>query len=67
METDWTRAGEQLDGRKLVIDLTNLTRIDRDGENTLLNLMREGAKFSCGDVFTRHMLRQLARKCRCLP
>jgi hypothetical protein len=27
--------------------------------------MRKGAKFSRGDVFTQHVLKQLARRCRC--
>jgi hypothetical protein len=64
VEGAWRRAGEQLQGRRLVIDLTNVTLISRDGENTLLQLMRDGAKFSCGDVLTKHVLKQLARRCR---
>jgi hypothetical protein len=28
-------------------------------------LMRNGARFSCGDVLTKHVLKQLARRCRC--
>src|SRR6516164_4245068 len=64
VESVWRSAGEQLQGRKLIIDLTNVTRISREGENTLCELMREGAKFSCADVLTRHVLKQLARRCR---
>jgi hypothetical protein len=26
--------------------------------------MKEGAKFSCGGVLTRHVLKRLARRCR---
>jgi hypothetical protein len=65
VETAWKSAGEQLEGRKLVIDLTNITAISLDGESTLLKLMKDGAKFSCGNVFTRHVLKQLARICQC--
>ncbi len=64
VESAWRRAGEQLEGRKLIIDLSNVTLISRDGENTLLELMRGGAKFSNGDVLTKHVLKQLARRCR---
>jgi hypothetical protein len=65
LERAWRGAGEELEGRKLVIDLRNLTLISQDGENTLLKLMKDGAKFSCcGGVFTRHVLKQLARRCR---
>jgi hypothetical protein len=65
VEAAWKNAGQQLEGRKLVIDLTNITAISLDGENTLLKLMKDGAKFSCGDVFTKHVLKQLARTCQC--
>jgi hypothetical protein len=64
LESAWRSAGERLEGRKLIIDLTNVTLISREGENTLCELMREGAKFSCADVLTRHVLKQLARRCR---
>jgi hypothetical protein len=67
VEGAWRSAGQQLQGRKLVIDLTNVTLIGTDGENALFGLMREGAKFSCGDVLTKHVLRKLARICRCKP
>ena len=58
-------ATKQLQGRKLIIDLRNVTLISADGENTLLELMQDGAKFLCGGVLTRHVLRRLARTCRC--
>ena len=63
VESAWRSAGKLLRGRKLVIDLRNVTVISPDGENTLFKLMAEGAKFSCGGVLTRHVLRQLARRC----
>jgi anti-anti-sigma regulatory factor len=65
VERSWRSAGEQLEGRKLVIDLSNVTVIGADGENMLLKLMSDGAKFSCGGVLTKHVLKQLARRCRC--
>lgn len=65
VENAWRSAGEQLQGRKLVIDLGNVTLISPDGENTLFELMRDGAKFTCAGVLTRHVLKQLARRCRC--
>jgi hypothetical protein len=67
VESAWRTAGQHLQGRKLIIDLTNVTLISPDGENILFSLMRDGAKFSCGDVFTKHVLRKLARRCRCKP
>lgn len=52
-------------GRKLIVDLTNVTLIGREGEDTLSKLMREGAKFCCGDVFTKHVVKGLAGEFRC--
>ena len=66
VETAWNNAGEDLQGRRPIIDLTNVTFISPDAQDTLFKLMREGARFSCGDVLTKHMLKQLARRCRCL-
>lgn len=65
VESAWQRAKQTSDVRKLVVDITNVTFIGPDGEATLLNLMRDGATFTCGGVLTKHLLRQLARRCRC--
>lgn len=67
VERAWKSAGEELDGRKLIVDLTNVTLISVDGESTLFKLMREGAKFSYGGVLTKHVLKQLTERCRCMP
>lgn len=61
------KARETLAGRQLVVDLKNVTNIDQEGENLLAALMNEGIKFrSCG-VFTKQVLRQVARKARSRP
>ena len=65
VESAWRRARAGVDGKKLVIDLANVTIINRDGENLLLQLMREGARFTCRGVLLKHTLKQLARRCRC--
>jgi hypothetical protein len=67
VERAWKGASEQLQGRKLFVDLSNVTLISPDGENTLLKLMEDGARFSCRDVLTKHVLKQLARRCGCTP
>ena len=53
-----------LDGRGLVIDVKNLTGISQCGEDVLLALMNEGAKFHCRGVFAKQILRQLASRRR---
>jgi hypothetical protein len=64
LQSAWKSAGEELHGRRLVIDLTNVTVIGQDGENTLFELMRDGARFSCGGVLTKHVVKRLARRCK---
>jgi hypothetical protein len=50
-----------LQDRELVSDQQNLTAISQQGEDVLLELISERVKFRCG-VFTKHVLRQLARR-----
>jgi len=58
----WRDANQNLNGRKLTIDLSDVTTINPEGEDTLFDLMKEGAKFSCGGVLTKHVLKRLARR-----
>ena len=60
----WQDAPADLNGRELVIDVKGLTAIAEDGEDVLLELMKEGARFRSSGVFTKHVLKQLARKVR---
>jgi hypothetical protein len=60
--TTWRAASLELGGRKLVVDLSNLTVISLEGENAIFHLMKEGAEFSRGGILIRHVLKQLARK-----
>jgi hypothetical protein len=63
LRTTWSSAGNSLEGRTLVIDLRNATTIDREGEDAILELMQEGAKFYCSGVLTKHVLKQAAHRC----
>jgi anti-anti-sigma regulatory factor len=67
LRTTCRNAGRDLDGRKLVIDLSSLTVISREGEDVIFDLMKQGAKFSCCGVLTKHVLKRVARRCRCDP
>jgi hypothetical protein len=49
-------ARQDLEGRKLAIDLSSVTVISPEGENALYELMRECANFSCGGVLTKYVL-----------
>ena len=60
----WRQATTDLNGRALIIDVKGLTTITEDGENVLLELMKEGASFRSSGVFTKHVLKRMARKIR---
>ena len=61
------KSRQDLKGRELVVDLKNLTVISEEGENLLAALMNDGARFRCSGVFTRQVLRQVARACAHRP
>ena len=58
------KAGSGLGGRELVIDLKNLTTIGQEGENLLLELMKQGVRCRGCGVFTNVILKQVARRLR---
>src|SRR5258708_1937563 len=62
LRATWRNAGQALNGRKLVIDLCNITVISHEGEEAIFGLMKEGAEFLCGGVLMKHVLKQLAWK-----
>ena len=64
LKTACDRARADLDGRNLVVDVKHLTAISPEGENLLLELMSDGVKFRSYGVFTKHILKQLARRGR---
>jgi hypothetical protein len=62
LRNSWQAAKTDLQGRKLVLDLKNVTRIDDEGERALSELVQEGASFSSCGVLTKYLLQQLARR-----
>jgi hypothetical protein len=64
LRKSWKVAAADLNGRKLVVDLTHAMVIGPEGEEELLGLMREGAKFSGCGVLTKHMLKAMAARCQ---
>ena len=61
--SEYTKAKGQLDGRELVIDITNLSAVSPAGESVLLLLLDDNAKFQSG-VYMKEVLKQLASKRR---
>ena len=56
--------GNQGEGRyrELIVDVRGLTVISKEGEDVLLALMLQGARFRGSDVFTKQILKQLAQR-----
>lgn len=64
LRATWRDASRDLDGRKLVVDLGSLTVLSHEGEDAIFDLMKQGAKFSCTGILTRHVLKGLIRRSR---
>jgi anti-anti-sigma regulatory factor len=62
LKTAYQKAAAELDGRELVIDLINLTTISQQGENLLLELMEQGVRLRGCGVFTKEILKHVARR-----
>lgn len=58
----WKTASADPQGRELIIDMANVTDISQEGENVLLQMIEEGAKFRCRGVLTKHVVQQLTRR-----
>ena len=43
-----------------VVDLNEITAIDKDGEQVLLMMLRDGAKFVATGLYTKHLLESLS-------
>jgi hypothetical protein len=63
----WDSYRPQLGARTLMIDLRNVTHISREGEDALLDLMTEGARFTCKGAFTKRVLEELVRRYKADP
>lgn len=67
LRTACKEAETDLRDRELVIEMDHVTTISQEGENVLLELMSNGAKFCCRGVFTKHVLKQLSRRASTTP
>jgi hypothetical protein len=61
LDSAYHAARTDLGARELVIDLRNLTAISPEGEEIVVQLIRENVKFICG-LYLREVLRQLGLK-----
>jgi hypothetical protein len=51
-----------LHGRGLISEMKHITTISQEGENVIVELINEGNKFRGRGVFTKHVLKEVARR-----
>ncbi len=59
LKSIWKAARHAGDLRRCIVDLIEVTSIDRNGEAVLAEMMSHGAEFISGDVYTKHLLQNL--------
>lgn len=60
LDLHWETMRHVSPGRKFVVDLRGVTRIDARGESALAHMKREGAEFLASGIRVRHVLNSLA-------
>jgi hypothetical protein len=55
----WKKARRAGDARRCIVELIEVTSIDRNGEAVLAEIMGQGVEFIAIDVYTKHLLRNL--------
>ena len=59
LRSTWRKAHVVGDTRKCIVELIEVTSIDRNGEAVLAEFMNQGVEFIASDVYTKHVLQNL--------
>ena len=59
LDLHWEETRQVSTGRKFVVDLRGVKRIDTHGESALARMKREGAQFLVSGIRTRYLLSSL--------
>ena len=59
LQSSWREARHTGDRRRRIVELIEVTSIDRNGEAVLVEIMSQGVEFIASDVYTKHLLRSL--------
>jgi hypothetical protein len=62
LRTAYESSAADLAGREIVIEIRDLMAVSQEGENVLLELMNKGVTFHSSGVFTRQVMKTLARR-----
>jgi translation initiation factor IF-2 len=64
LETSWKKSHSRLDMRKCVVDLSEVTLIDKRGEELLKAMRRAGAELIACGVYTKHVVEGIDSQCK---
>jgi anti-anti-sigma regulatory factor len=59
LRTTWKRAHRSHDERACIIDLNDVTFIDKSGERLLRAISKKGAQLIAGGMYVKHVVEQL--------
>ncbi len=59
LRSTWREARHAGDTRRCIVELIEVTSIDRNGEAALAEIMSQGVEFIASDVYTKHLLQNL--------
>jgi hypothetical protein len=59
LKSTWRESRRAGDTRRCVVELIEVSSIDRNGEAVLAEIMSQGVEFVASDVYTKHLLRNL--------
>lgn len=62
LKANWARTETARRDRKCVVDLRDVTFIDKSGEKALAELSKEGAEFIASGIYTQHVVHNIERK-----
>ena len=62
LKTSWKRARRAIRRRTCIVNLDEVTFIDKGGERMLRSMSKQGAQLVASDVYVKHVLNRLSGK-----
>lgn len=59
LRSAWEKAHQEGDARRRIVELINLSFIDRNGEGILAEILAEGAEFIASGIYTTYVLSKI--------
>jgi hypothetical protein len=56
LKASWKRSNRTAQGRRRIVNLDEVTFIDKSGERMLRRMSNQGAQFVASDVYLKHVL-----------